>query len=132
MNSLFALSMPRIRGWSGELPQNRKLWQTPANKLIFSNEEVEGPMRENIRRSIGNSRNVSDIVDQLYHHGIQSLIVEGGADILKQFIESGCWDEALVFTGQDSIEDGIKAPLIDSPTKTSYKLMGDRLIHYKA
>ncbi len=37
-----------------------------------------------------------DMLHQLYHHGITSLLVEGGATVLRSFVASGLWDEARV------------------------------------
>jgi len=52
------------------------------------------------------------ILYQLYLQDIQSVIVEGGANTLNQFIEAGLWDEARVFTGPVTLKQGIKAPVI--------------------
>lgn len=37
-----------------------------------------------------------DMLHQLYHRGITSLLVEGGATVLQSFVASGLWDEARV------------------------------------
>ncbi len=50
------------------------------------------------------------IIDFLYSAGIQSLFIEGGADVLNHFIKTGLWDEARIFTGQAFFNDGVKAP----------------------
>ena len=51
---------------------------------------------------------------------IESLIVEGGAITLQQFIKSQLWDEARVFTGNKSFNNGIKAPNLSiKPSKTT-------------
>jgi diaminohydroxyphosphoribosylaminopyrimidine deaminase/5-amino-6-(5-phosphoribosylamino)uracil reductase len=52
------------------------------------------------------------IAYQLYLMDIQSLIVEGGAQTLNLFINSGLWDEARVFTAKDNWNSGILAPQI--------------------
>jgi diaminohydroxyphosphoribosylaminopyrimidine deaminase/5-amino-6-(5-phosphoribosylamino)uracil reductase len=54
------------------------------------------------------------IMNDLYNREIQSLIVEGGKKLLESFISSGLWDEALVFTGNSSFYQGLKAPTLDS------------------
>jgi diaminohydroxyphosphoribosylaminopyrimidine deaminase/5-amino-6-(5-phosphoribosylamino)uracil reductase len=43
---------------------------------------------------------------------VNSLIVEGGAYTLQQFINDGIWDEARIFTGEISLGKGLKAPSI--------------------
>lgn len=67
------------------------------------------------------------ILYQLYLQDIQSLIIEGGAVTLNQFIEAGLWDEARVFTGGVNLIDGIKAPEIEGITVREYLLGGDKL-----
>lgn len=52
-------------------------------------------------------------LDSLHAHGVQSLIVEGGAKTLKKFIDDGLWDEIRVETNQQlTVDDGTRAPLI--------------------
>jgi diaminohydroxyphosphoribosylaminopyrimidine deaminase/5-amino-6-(5-phosphoribosylamino)uracil reductase len=51
------------------------------------------------------------IIYQLYLQDIQSVIIEGGANTLSQFIESELWDEARIFTGEAILGNGIKAPV---------------------
>jgi diaminohydroxyphosphoribosylaminopyrimidine deaminase/5-amino-6-(5-phosphoribosylamino)uracil reductase len=49
----------------------------------------------------------------LYRKGIQSLFIEGGAKVLRHFIENGMWDEARIFTGLTNFENGVRAPEIE-------------------
>lgn len=53
------------------------------------------------------------ILYQLYLQDIQSVIIEGGAFTLNSFINAGLWDEARVFTGEATLNEGIKAPAIN-------------------
>lgn len=57
-----------------------------------------------------NGNIVTQILDILYQHEIQSVIVEGGAQTLRSFISQGLWDEARVFTSNQIIGSGIMAP----------------------
>jgi diaminohydroxyphosphoribosylaminopyrimidine deaminase/5-amino-6-(5-phosphoribosylamino)uracil reductase len=50
------------------------------------------------------------LVHDLFKRNIQSVIVEGGAQTLKLFIDANLWDEACVFTSPRSFGDGIAAP----------------------
>lgn len=43
-------------------------------------------------------------------HGISSVLVEGGREVLDQLLSVRCWDEAFVFTGNTSIGNGLPAP----------------------
>lgn len=67
------------------------------------------------------------ILYQLYLQDIQSIIIEGGANTLTQFIEAGLWDEARIFTGKVDLKEGIKAPDIKCITAKEYFLGTDNL-----
>ena len=58
------------------------------------------------------SGTIPDIMRELHTKGIQSLLVEGGKDVLQQFIDQQIWDEAYIEKGDTSIGEGIKAPTI--------------------
>jgi diaminohydroxyphosphoribosylaminopyrimidine deaminase/5-amino-6-(5-phosphoribosylamino)uracil reductase len=63
------------------------------------------------------------IVETLRRRNIQSLMVEGGAMLLRDFISRGLWDEANIFVGNFSIGKGVKAPEING-TRIGGKKMG--------
>ena len=50
----------------------------------------------------------------LHSHGVQSLIVEGGAATLNAFISQGLWDEIRVETAPLTVTDGTRAPQLPS------------------
>lgn len=73
---------------------------------------------------------LSQILDILYQHEIQSIIVEGGKQLLETFISENCWDEARVFIGNKKFIKGLKAPKIKvNPTYTE-DINTDTLYHY--
>lgn len=59
------------------------------------------------------------ITDILYKYGIQSIIIEGGRQTLQTFIADSLWDEARVFIGNVSLNEGIKAPFLNRIAKTN-------------
>lgn len=57
--------------------------------------------------------NIHDALAHLYNEKKQSLIVEGGAETLKQFISKDLWDEIRVETNPNlTVEQGVAAPEI--------------------
>ena len=51
------------------------------------------------------------ILYQLYILGIQSIIIEGGAYTLNEFIRYNLWDEARIITATDlHLKEGVIAP----------------------
>ena len=53
---------------------------------------------------------VNQILNELYRRGVQSLIVEGGAQVLQQFIDTNLWDELFRFQGQRVFGQGVYSP----------------------
>ena len=56
------------------------------------------------------NRPLPQLMGDLYQHGIQSLIVEGGLQTHESFIAAGLWDEIRVETGAMTVSDGTCAP----------------------
>lgn len=51
-----------------------------------------------------------NVLAELYGRGVNSLLVEGGAKTIEQFMASSLWDEARIFIAPICVGDGIKAP----------------------
>ena len=68
-------------------------------------------------------------LDNLYAHGIQSLIVEGGARTLQSFIDDGLWDELRVETNLAlTVGDGTRAPQVPAKARTIRKVCYDNQV----
>jgi diaminohydroxyphosphoribosylaminopyrimidine deaminase/5-amino-6-(5-phosphoribosylamino)uracil reductase len=78
-----------VRHWSGPNPKRLVVdWQHPLN------------------------------LEVLHAHGIQSLIVEGGAKTLQSFMDQELWDEIRVETNHSlTVSDGTRAPLVPACTR---------------
>ena len=73
-------------------------------------------------------------LDSLHAHRIQSLIVEGGAQTLKSFMEEGLWDELRVETNLSmTVTDGTRAPQIpaEAIVTESHKYDDNLLVIYR-
>jgi diaminohydroxyphosphoribosylaminopyrimidine deaminase/5-amino-6-(5-phosphoribosylamino)uracil reductase len=53
---------------------------------------------------------VSQVLDCLYQRKVQSLIVEGGGQLLQNFIDQQLWDEIRLFKSRQTFGEGIVAP----------------------
>ncbi len=69
------------------------------------------------------------IVEEVYRRGIDSLIVEGGAQLLQSFMEVGLWDEARVFIGPRELGDGTPGPGLPDGLIGGWEV-GDTLLYY--
>lgn len=74
---------------------------------------------------------IHSIVSDLFAQGIHSVLVEGGASVLQQFIDSDLWDEAYVFVASKKVGNGTKAPLISHLPKHSQDYFGDTLFEFR-
>ena len=62
-------------------------------------------------------RPLQQLVDDLYHQGVQSLIVEGGRQTHEAFMGAGLWDEIRVETAPLTVTDGTKAPQLPAEAR---------------
>lgn len=132
-----------IRSWTGENPirivLDRELKITSgfsvynkSVKTIFITEKERLSEHENqVFEKIDFNKNVNiGILDVLYKHQIQSVIIEGGAVLLESFIKNDLWDEARVFTSDLSFEKGIKAPEFNTNKAAIKNDISDNTLEY--
>ena len=73
-------------------------------------------------------RPLLQLMDDLYQHGIQSLIVEGGCQTHESFIEAGLWDEIRVETAPITVTGGTPAPKLPVGVKVHSQQVFDQNI----
>lgn len=79
------------------------------------------------------NRPLDALMEHLYQQKTGILFIEGGAEILRHFLQQGLWDEARVITSQSTyLEDGISAPEITLPAYQTYMVDDDRVNIYFA
>ncbi len=121
-----------VRDWSGQNPirivldlNNRiskesHIFDSQSKTIIISNDNV------NTTNNLAH-----EIVTLLYDKNIQSVIVEGGKQILQTFIDFNLWDEARVFRGNIFFEDGIKAPIFSKEWYSKSVILDDELLIFR-
>ena len=58
------------------------------------------------------------LMDDLYQHQLQSLIVEGGRQTHEAFLQTGLWDEIRVETNRSlTVDDGTPAPRLPAAVR---------------
>jgi diaminohydroxyphosphoribosylaminopyrimidine deaminase/5-amino-6-(5-phosphoribosylamino)uracil reductase len=87
-----------VREWIGQSPK----------RYVVSSQPLTLPEGYHLIQSTS----VENILNKLYEDGIQTLLVEGGADVLQSFIDSGQWDECYVEKGTMNINGKVKAPVL--------------------
>ena len=130
-----------VRDWSGRnptrvvidrflrLPSNLKLFDKTQKTICYNVLKHEEHPNLNLVRLDENDF-INQLVHDLYKQKIQSLIVEGGAQILKLFIDAGLWDEARIFTSTRAFGDGIAAPTLKGDLISQELVSNDSLKIY--
>lgn len=132
-----------VRNWYGNhpvrvvldrtlsLPDTLRLFDGNVPTLIFT--EKEHPDQSNL--TFIKIDFTQDILPQimcvLYQRKIQSLLIEGGRQLLQTFIDSNFWDEAFVERCPVKLHSGVKAPEISNNFSYSTEEHFDRtILHY--
>lgn len=77
------------------------------------------------------SKDLSVLLKELYEQGIQSLIVEGGRELLQSFIRSGIWEEARIEVATLQLHAGVQAPILQGTLETVQKCKKSTVLKYK-
>lgn len=129
------------RDWNGDNPirividQNNRIPKTAhvfdnqVKTIVFSKNKTMLTFENIICESIDFQQNIAQqILERLYQHQIQSIIIEGGAKTLQTFIDANLWDEARVFIGNSKFGNGIKAPILNRAPSKKEKIGTDELL----
>jgi diaminohydroxyphosphoribosylaminopyrimidine deaminase/5-amino-6-(5-phosphoribosylamino)uracil reductase len=102
-----------ILSGSGSLPDDPAIIRSIGSIIVFTfyPEKIALPGSVVIRLNHNESA-ARQISEALFGWGVQSLFIEGGAQVLDHFIRTGYWDEARIFHGMEPFKEGIKAPEI--------------------
>jgi diaminohydroxyphosphoribosylaminopyrimidine deaminase/5-amino-6-(5-phosphoribosylamino)uracil reductase len=111
---------------------NLKLYDQQHPTIIFNcqkNEEKDALVYYQIDRD---KDAIAQILSACYQKQLQSVIVEGGAGLLRSFISYGVWDEARVITNNAlEVAEGLDAPILPSQIPvTSDKIVNDTVNYY--
>jgi len=130
-----------VRDWAGNnpirvvidaknrIPKDRHVFNNQIKTLIICSEKFSADQENLIFEVIDFKQNVAlGILDVLYKHQIQSVIIEGGRQTLQTFIDSDLWDEARVFKGNVVLNDGVLAPGLQSQKIDRQPILEDELL----
>jgi diaminohydroxyphosphoribosylaminopyrimidine deaminase/5-amino-6-(5-phosphoribosylamino)uracil reductase len=115
-----------------QIPLDKHIFDGVAKTIIFNelksdySEKLQYVQMEDMQYYLPQK-----IAFQLYLMDIQSVIIEGGANILNQFIQAGLWDEARVFNSSSNWETGIAAPAIHGLITDVVEVSQDKLVVYQ-
>ncbi len=97
------------------LPSSLQLFNRQVRTIVFNalqHEQMDNLMYYQLTQDVNL---VHQIVHALYQLKIQSVLVEGGAQLLQSFIDEGLWDEIRLITNHELVvPQGLPAPRLHS------------------
>ena len=131
-----------VRDWVGNNPirviidkelklnHDLNIFNTDSKTIIFNNHKTERV--ENIQYVQIDFYGLVPqfILYQLYLMEVQSLIIEGGAYTIKEFLQHGLWDEIRVFKSKQDLKSGVSAPQPEGRLDYHEDLVEDELFIY--
>lgn len=130
-----------VRSWSGPNPvrivldSKGKINSTYSVKdqkinTIVLTEQTDFTNLENLlyEQTDFGSRLPEHITEVLYRHYLLSVIIEGGSQTLKSFIDAGLWDEARIFKGTAVFGRGVVSPEIAGTVIAKQQILNDELL----
>ncbi len=132
-----------VRYWSGDhpvrlvldrqlrIPSHYHLFDGSVPTLIFTEKEAESRYHcEYIRVNFTNKL-LEQILETLYNRKIQSVLVEGGRQLLQAFINENLWDEAQVEVADICFGTGVYAPSICGAAESSEKVLNSEMQYFR-
>lgn len=97
------------------IPSTAKILDGLAPTIVFNAEKnYTNEWAEYVRIDFDGDQ-LHHAMAELHHRNLQSVLVEGGAAILNEFIKAGLWDEARVFCSPKTLGAGVAAPKFNFP-----------------
>jgi diaminohydroxyphosphoribosylaminopyrimidine deaminase/5-amino-6-(5-phosphoribosylamino)uracil reductase len=128
------------RHWSGKnptrlvldlhnrLPEQLHLFNTEAHTYCFTYQNNFNSSSNKKHLAINpHEPLIPQILRHLYQLQLQSVIVEGGTQLLNTFVAANAWQEARVFTSPKLLHQGIEAPKLIGTSIDELHLQNDIL-----
>lgn len=113
-----------------KIPSNYQLFNSDAPTWIY-NDQINQTIRNIIWRKINFTENLlEELLASLYHNNILSVFVEGGKNLINQFITTGIWDEMRVITSSIVFGKGLSSPNINLKATSTLSIENDEISIY--
>jgi len=132
-----------VRSWSGKqplrlildrqnrLPETLNIKDGTGPTIIFTEKELLSKTNLIYARLNFKENIIPQINAYLYENQIQSVVIEGGRQLLQSYIDQGIWDEAHVYIGNKWLGGGVCAPKLSALPVKSERLDDDTLLIFR-
>lgn len=112
-----------------KLPTDLHLFDGKARSIVLNEQRQETKGLLHYHRLNGDGSMAAQIANALYELNIQSVLVEGGAQLLQSFIDEGLFDEVRIIRNQRlTVAGGLDAPDLPALQLQQEETLGDDLI----
>lgn len=112
-----------------QLPLSLQLFNAEANTLVLNNLKQTNEGAVQYEQLSGRGSVVQQVLHALHQRKLNSVLVEGGAELLQHFINEGLWDEArIIINNELVVEAGVKAPQLQNELQTNEQQLGSDTI----
>ena len=112
------------------IPNDYSLFDQTIKTIVLTEQSRESH-KNLVFETIDFSQNIAkQICTVLYKHELQSVLIEGGKQTLQTFIDTDLWDEARVFKGNVSFQQGIEAPILAGKLQATQHILDNLLDIY--
>ncbi len=115
----------------GRVPVTHHLFDDTVNTLVFTEQKCNSEPNLNFIEIDFSKDVLPNILNVLYKANLQSVIIEGGKQVLQSFIDANLWDETRLFIGDKLFERGVYAPKIIGTPVLEEKIGNSRLFFYR-
>ncbi|MEG1564021.1 MAG: bifunctional diaminohydroxyphosphoribosylaminopyrimidine deaminase/5-amino-6-(5-phosphoribosylamino)uracil reductase RibD [Bacteroides sp.] len=132
-----------VRNWYGHhpvrvvldrklsLPCSLHLFDETVHTLVFTAQSQANSYQTEYITLNYKTNIIPQLTKALYERNLQSLLIEGGSQVLQSFIATDLWDEAYVEISALKLASGVKAPSIGNSNDVSItKHFGVKMAHY--
>jgi diaminohydroxyphosphoribosylaminopyrimidine deaminase/5-amino-6-(5-phosphoribosylamino)uracil reductase len=114
-----------------KLSAKLKLFDQISPTIVFTRKPKKSKLNLEYIELPASANELENVLNLLGTKNIQSVLVEGGAEMLQSFIDKGIWNEARVFSSEEKLKGGIKSPILSSMPLEKIKIKKDTLAIYK-
>lgn len=113
-----------------KVPLHFNLFNKDAKTVVFN--VVKNSSSNNVEFvKVNETMMLQQILTYCYNNNLQSLMVEGGNNLLQSFISAELWDEARVITNCNLfVQEGIKAPIFAGIEIAKEQILTDTVQYY--
>lgn len=114
------------------IPSQYNIFDGKVRTIIFTEKEPGKRLENTHFEVVDFNENVfENIFSKLNNYNIDSLLVEGGSELLQALIDKGLWDEAYIETSDIRFGGGVKAPKIAGAIVEEHLWRTSKHVHLK-